>query len=528
MCHNDLVDTLAASPSPAPKTGRNLARSTAWSLGGQTVPLFVALLTIPFLLDGLGTDRFGVLSLAWVVIGYFGLFDLGLGRAMTRAVAEKVGVGREDDVPAIFWTTMILMFGLGIVGMVAGLAFSPLLVNSVLNVPEDLRSETLIAFSILALSLPVDMSTSALRGAMEAKGRFDLTSLTRIATGLYTYAAPLAVMFVSHSLIAVVAALLAGRIVAWGVTLALCLRVMPSLRVRPAFDRAVLGPLLRVGGWMNVCGIVFPLMVTLDRFLIGSLVSVAAVAYYATPYEMVTKLWVLPTAIAGVLFPAFAAGYRPDLAGTERLFARGVRYVFLGIVPATLVIATLAHEGLAIWLGSEFADNSGRILQILAIGVCVNSLSNVPFALVQGAGRADLAAKLHLIELPVYVVAVWLSARAFGIQGVAIVWMVRGVVDTAALFVISRRLLEEGTLPVRPSVLVVTGGLLGIALALFPLSVAPKVVFLPLALGGFVWMGWMAVLPAADRALVTSYASAFRARLGRGRGHLAPRGQDAG
>lgn len=522
------MDTTAPSPPIGRNRGHSLARNTAWSLGGQTVPLFVAVLTIPFLLDGLGPDRFGVLSLAWVVIGYFGLFDLGLGRAMTRAVAEKVGAGREDDIPGIVWTTMAVMVVLGLAGMVAGLAFSPLLVNRFLGVPEGLRSETLVAFSILALSLPVDMSSSALRGAVEAKGRFDLTSLTRIATGLYTYAAPLAVMLFSHSLIAVVAALLIGRIVAWAATLVLCLRIMPSLRVRPAFDRAVLGPLLRVGGWMNVCGVVFPLMVTLDRFLIGSLVSVAAVAYYATPYEMVTKLWVLPTAIAGVLFPAFAAGYGPDLAGTERLFARGVRYVFLAIVPAVLVVTTLAHEGLRLWLGADFAGNSGRILQILAIGVCVNSLSNVPFALVQGAGRADLAAKLHLAELPVYVLAVWLAARAFGIEGVAVVWMARGLVDTAALFVIARRLLGGSALPVRPVVLAATAGLLGGAMLLFPLSIAAKVVYLPLALGVFAWLGWSYVLPRSDREVVLGYAGTVRMRLDRGRGRLAPHGQDAG
>ena len=47
--------------------------------------------------------------------------------------------------------------------------------------------------------------------------------------------------------------------------------------------------LLRFGGWMTVSNIVGPLMVTLDRFLIGALISVSAVAYYATPYEVVSQ-----------------------------------------------------------------------------------------------------------------------------------------------------------------------------------------------------------------------------------------------
>ena len=35
-------------------------------------------------------------------------------------------------------------------------------------------------------------------------------------------------------------------------------------------------------------------MVYLDRFVIGAVISVTAVAYYATPYEIVTKIGIIP------------------------------------------------------------------------------------------------------------------------------------------------------------------------------------------------------------------------------------------
>ena len=43
--------------------------------------MMVALATIPALVRRLGTDRFGILTIGWAVLGYFSLFDLGLGRA---------------------------------------------------------------------------------------------------------------------------------------------------------------------------------------------------------------------------------------------------------------------------------------------------------------------------------------------------------------------------------------------------------------------------------------------------------------
>jgi len=76
-------------------SGKLLARNTLLNFIGQILPLIVGVVTIPFVIQGLGTERFGLLSLAWVVLGYFAIFDLGLGRATTKFVAEALGRGDE-------------------------------------------------------------------------------------------------------------------------------------------------------------------------------------------------------------------------------------------------------------------------------------------------------------------------------------------------------------------------------------------------------------------------------------------------
>src|SRR5580704_18044702 len=74
-----------------------LAGNTIWNIVGSIAPLAIGLLVMPSLVRNLGTDRFGVLSLAWTLIGYFSLFDLGLGRALTKEVASRVGTSRRDE-----------------------------------------------------------------------------------------------------------------------------------------------------------------------------------------------------------------------------------------------------------------------------------------------------------------------------------------------------------------------------------------------------------------------------------------------
>jgi len=421
--------------------GHRLARNVIWNLLGNGSPLLVAIVAIPLLIEGLGTARFGVLTIAWMVVGYFGLFDLGLGRALTKLVAEKLGAGQDTEVPPLVWTAMSLMTGFGVLGAVVVALLSPWLVGSALKIPPELQTETLRAFSLLAASIPLVIVTTGLRGILEAYQKFGLINAIRVPLGLLTFLGPLAVLPFSHSLVPVVGALVVARLLS-GIAFVVALaRVVPVLRRPVGLHRELIGPLASFGGWMTVSNLVGPLMVYLDRFLIGAMVSMTSVAYYTTPYEMITKLRIIPTAMMRVLFPAFATAFAQDQAHAARLFGRAVRYIFLIFFPVILIAVTFAREGLTVWLGPEFAENSTHVLQLLAVGVFINSHASVPFGLVQGAGRPDITAKLHLIELPLYGLGLWWLVGATGITGAAVAWVARVVVDTGALFVVAKRIL---------------------------------------------------------------------------------------
>ena len=95
--------------------GGLLARNTLLNIVFQAVPLLVALITIPIIIKGLGTDRFGVLTIAWMVMGYFSLFDLGLGRALIKFIGEKLARNQTEEIPALFWTSLLMMSALSII-----------------------------------------------------------------------------------------------------------------------------------------------------------------------------------------------------------------------------------------------------------------------------------------------------------------------------------------------------------------------------------------------------------------------------
>ncbi|HEX6739956.1 MAG TPA: flippase [Vicinamibacteria bacterium] len=421
-----------------------LRRGASWNVVGLGAPLLVAFLAIPPTIAGLGTERFGALALAWAVLGYFGLFDLGLGRAATQLVARRDAEGQSAGLGPVLGTGLALSL---LLGLLAGLAVAlpaRLLATRVLPVPGPLQEEVAAALRWLGLALPFVVSTALLRGVLEARQLFGLVNAVRLPLGVFTYAAPLLVLPFSRRLGPLVAVLAAGRVAGWAAHLALCLRAAPDLLQGLAWDRAQVKPLMALGGWMSVSNVVGPVIVYLDRLLIGTRVSLDAVALYATPWELVTKLLIVPAAVAQALFPALAGALAADPARAQRLFGQGLRALALVLFPPTLAVVALAPELLRFWLGPPFAAESATVLRLLAVGVFFNGLAQVPFALVQGAGRADLTGRLHLVELPLYAALLLALLQWRGLAGAALAWTLRAAVDALALLVLAERVSGTG------------------------------------------------------------------------------------
>jgi O-antigen/teichoic acid export membrane protein len=383
------------------------------------------------------------LTIIWTVVGYFSLFDLGLGAALTRMVADRLGTGKTDEIPSLVWTSLALMLGLSIVGSILLAALTPTLVHHILKVPATLQPESLGAFLVLAGCLPFMITTTGLRGVLEAQQRFGVVNAIRIPTNAFTFVGPLAVLPFSNSLVPLVAVLAAGRVLAWIAYLAFCLKAMTKLGTSVAWARQHVGYVLRFGTWMTVSNVISPLMFYIDRMVIGAMISVAAVAYYATPFEVVSRLLTIPSALAGVLFPAFTVTFAQDRSRAALLLIRGQKYLFMAIFPIILVIVTLANDGLRLWLGAEFANNSTVVLRWLAVGVFLNSLAVLSWVLIQGAGRPDITAKFHMIEVTLYLPILWFMVKHYGVQGAAIAWTARVLLDTTFLLITGQRFLRQ-------------------------------------------------------------------------------------
>jgi len=420
-----------------------LLRHTVFNLIGLGAPLLVAVGTIPVLIHELGPSRFGLLTLIWAVVSYFGLFDLGLGRALTQQLAVIFSNKDYKKVGPLVGTATLLMAMLGVVAGVLMAAAASWGVGLIHEVPD--RQEVINAVYAMALAMPFIVLTSGFRGILEAQQAFGIVNMIRLPMGLFTFLGPLVVVLYGGGprLDYIAWVLVAGRVIACAVHAYYAWRVLPRERGALIWLADLVKPLCISGGWLTVSNIVSPFMGYVDRFVIGAIVSASAVAFYATPQELVTKLWIVPGALTAVLFPAFAAQMAQRDEQTWRLFKKAVHWLFLALLPVTVALTLFAHDLLAIWINPGFADQSAVLLQVFAFGILINCLAHVPFTLIQSAGAARLTALAHLVELPFFLMALWWLTSTHGTLGAAIAWLLRIVLDTLLMFLLCSPLLDR-------------------------------------------------------------------------------------
>ena len=416
-------------------TRGSLGRSFALNLGGELAAVCLGLICVPYVVRRLGADSFGILSLAWVLLFYMSLFDLGLSRATTKFAAEAIGKGEYRLLPSLLGTSLSLQFALGLVGGTLLLVLSPWLAGRLLKIPSPLVNEAIASFKILAVAVPVVLVTNCLRGMLEALQRFDLVNYVKVPTNASMFLCPILMLPFGGRLPSIVLLMAVFRFASMFAYFKLCLGELPRPGIRFDVERNLLAKLFKYGSWVTVSNVTGPILMYVDRFMIGTLLSITAVAYYTAPADMISRALVVPASFGSILFPAFsslnAAGATQKL---KDFYARSMKYLIMGLGPVLVLAAAFSRDILQFWLGATFAEKSAPSLQILTVGIFLNSLGFFPYSLLQGLGKPKLTAFFHLVELPIHFALLWILVSRLGIAGAAIASTVRVLIDTLLLF----------------------------------------------------------------------------------------------
>lgn len=402
-----------------------IRRNSIYNLIGSLLPIAVSMVTIPIYLNVIGEARYGVLAIAWLLLGYFGLFDLGLGRATAQHIAA-LRDAKAVDRAQIFWTALSLNVGLGVVG---GLLIWPIayyFFGHVFKIEEALRPEMQAAVPWLILAVPMATLSGVLTGGLQGRERFlELNVISVSGTLLFQLFPLLAAMLFGANLGVVLPAALLARFCTLLVLFYRCRKNITQGQPI-TFARYEARSLLSFGGWVTVSSIVSPMMTILDRFIIGSMIGAKAVTYYTIPYQLGERSTMVSSSLTAALFPRLASATPED---RQRLASESMQVIVVIMLPIMVAAILLVKPFFSWWISPDFANQSANIAAILLLGFFVNSLAFIPSATLQAKKRPDLNAKCHMAEVIPYLALLYFSLKSFGLIGAATVFSLRVTAD---------------------------------------------------------------------------------------------------
>jgi O-antigen/teichoic acid export membrane protein len=392
-----------------------------------------ALVSIPILLTAMGDLRFGILAFFWTLLAYFGVSDLGLGYVTTRLISASLGAKDNESIPEIYWSTVWLLLGLGLILTIVIVIFTPWLIHSVLNIPVLYESEAEFGLYVVAICLPLTILTNACRGLLEAYQAFVLRNLIVLANSATITFGPLIAIFFSHRVDIIAGALLLGRIIVLGLGIIFAIATAPAIYIRRRPSSTAVVAAMKLGGWMTVSNIAGPVLQYSDRFVIGSFVSTAAISYYFIAYEAAQRVMLATTSMTTVLMPTFAGIARGDRNRATALLSISAKIALGFTFSAAWVLAILARPLLSLWLGPMVAAHAVDPLRVILAGILFNAPAIVYLSFLLGNGRPDLSAKLDVVTLAYYAPLMLALIYNFGLVGAAVAYLVRMIVTCAAL-----------------------------------------------------------------------------------------------
>ena len=124
------------------------------------------------------------------MIGYFGLFDLGIGRALTVIIGRQAADAKTEECKHSLWAGVLITTITGLLGGVIMWGLAAPLTNLWLEIGLEWRDDARQAFVAVAFGVLPTTLTSALRGVLEGQGRFAVSNLIRLAFGVLMFALP--------------------------------------------------------------------------------------------------------------------------------------------------------------------------------------------------------------------------------------------------------------------------------------------------------------------------------------------------
>ena len=404
----------------------NVNKNIIYNALGVFFPLLAAAYAIPFLNESLNKEEFSLVFIIWAIIGYFSLFDFGIGRALTFSISE-INHNKKSEITSYIKGGLIIVVLTSILGSLLVFAFAEFVVGDWYKMSEYTKQDAKISLFIAALAVFPTTVTAAFRGALEGLNKYLYSNINRSILGVGMFLAPV-MSIINHGSSLIVIAIYLFFIRFFVMILAIAqlknyLFVNSSIKLNEIISR-----LFGYGMWVSLSGVISPLLLYGDRLFLGGIIGLNLIGPYATVQEAVIKLLVIPGSMASALFYEFSSSKNSEKAIKEMALSYKKKLSLLMLL-IIFMIVLFGKSGLSLWIDDDFASNAYIPLVFMSIGIFFNSIALIPHTVLSSLGEVSYIAKAHSLELILMIQDVFYFTNNYGIVGASFVWAIRPILD---------------------------------------------------------------------------------------------------
>lgn len=401
-------------------------KNISFGMASKIWYVLLSLISTPYIVKKLGTDAYGILAITLTVIGYFALTDFGMVNTVVKYLSEYLANKKESMVRRLIQTSFLYYFTIGLLGSLLIYLLTPLLVNKVLDIPEELIPLATNVFYVLAINFTIKMLGVFLRSILKGYQRFELLAIRHI--GVYTISILITVLLLTlgYGLFEIALFNLFRGFVNLVIFYVIARKVVGFQFLIPKWDKELFAILFHFSKWKFIGSISSKFTHSIDRVLISSVLNISQLTYYVVPMNLAQFIGRrLISTLIQVIYPFMSESAAiDDQKNQEKLYYRTMKWIFLLLSPLAFYLLLFGDKFLFYWMGADFSQKGKTILWILSIAYLWDATLHNDVSFIEARGNARLPAVVSVGALITNISLNIILLPVLGIMGAAIAFAV--------------------------------------------------------------------------------------------------------
>lgn len=417
------------------ETSKSIFRNVLFNFSTWFLPLGLSFFATPIIVKALGDEDYGIYALVLGFIGYS--FNFGIGRAITKYIAEYRASGESEKIKDVISATFFLNVAVGLFGVLVICVSANWLVTDIFKIQPDAQSKSVYAFYLASSTIFFSMLNQVFSAILQGIHRFDIYSKIYNINSFALLSGNILLAFYGYGLLILLIWNLVVLMLSCLVYISFSKKLLPEFGIVFNFRRETLKDVLKFSSGVVGYQILANVLLLFERGWITRKLGAESLTYYVVPMMLSLYIHSFISSLMLVIFP-LASELKDNKERLLRLYTKATKIVCLLVVFMAMTLIVQSNYFLTLWMGKEFAEKSAVLLIIHTITFGLVAVQIVSWQMTEGLGFPNYNFKVFIICIVLSIFLMISLTNSFGNYGIAIARMIGFTVITFSVFYIEK------------------------------------------------------------------------------------------